>query len=178
MEAQPRITANLGLPEYWLPGPSSGNGQPYQVRVWTYRNPTAGEDLIQVVEYYDGACWRADRADLFAHKNPRMKRNERFDGEPTNGFLLLENTITAIVPGDKGPESADQNCGGIGGSCSSGSLCSGSGPIAGRRVATGRQIGELSPRARRRPKPPRPAGCAPSPIWAGPAVPPGRTTRR
>ena len=44
LEAQRRITANLGLPEFRVPGPSNGNGQPYQVREWTYHNPTTGED--------------------------------------------------------------------------------------------------------------------------------------
>lgn len=46
MGAQRRITTNLGLPEYQTPGPSNGNGQPYQVREWTYRNRLTGEDAV------------------------------------------------------------------------------------------------------------------------------------
>ena len=129
MEAQRRITANLGLPEYQPPGPSNGNGQPYQVREWTYRNPTTGEDLIQVVERYDGACWRDDCSDLFAHKHPRMRRAEEFDGKPTNSFRLLEHAITAIVPGNKEPENANQNCEPFGNPCNNCNRCNETAPL-------------------------------------------------
>ena len=106
MEAQRRVTANLGLPEYKPPGPSNGNGQPYQVREWTYRNPTTGESAVQVVERYDGACWRDDCSDLFAHKHPWLKRDEKWRQKPTSGFLLLEHTIPTIMPDDNQPENA------------------------------------------------------------------------
>ena len=101
--AQRRITSNLGLPEYRQPGPSNGNGQPYQVREWTYRNLTTGESATQVVERYDGACWRDDCADRFAHKHPWLKRADKFQGRPTDGFLLLEHSPATPKP----PENAD-----------------------------------------------------------------------
>ena len=103
LEAQRRITANLGFPEYQVPGPSNGNGQPYQVREWTYVHPTTGERAVQVVERYDGACWRDDCVDRFAHKHPWLKREEKFQGRSTGGFLLLEHA--AATP--KTPETSD-----------------------------------------------------------------------
>ena len=92
LEAQRRVTVNLGLPEFVLPGPSNGNGQPYQVREWTYHNRLTGEDAVQVVERYDGACWRRDCTERFAHKHPRMKDRGKWQGWPTDGFQLLEHT--------------------------------------------------------------------------------------
>ena len=92
LEAQRRITANLGLPEYQAPGPSNGNGQPYQVREWTYHNRLTGEDAVQVVERYDGACWRKDCAERFAHKHPYLRHRGKWAGWPTDGFLLLEHS--------------------------------------------------------------------------------------
>ena len=92
LEAQRRITANLGLPEYRAPGPFSGSGQPYQVREWTYHNLLSGEEAVQVVERYDGPCWRDDCAERFAHKHPWLRRPEKWLGCPTDGFLLLEHS--------------------------------------------------------------------------------------
>ena len=100
LEAQRRITANLGLPEYRVPGPSNGNGQPHQTREWTYRNAATGESAVQVVERYDGACWRDDCSDRFAHKHPWLRRDEKFRGRPTDGFLLLEH----LPPASGNPE--------------------------------------------------------------------------
>ena len=113
LEAQRRITANLGLPEYLVPGPSNGNGQPYQKREWTYRNATTGENAIQVVERYDGPCWRDDCADRFAHKHPWLRRDEKFQGRPTAGFLLLEHAPSC----SDCPEKADSDSGSGGNPC-------------------------------------------------------------
>ena len=96
LEAQRRITAHLGLPEYRVPGPSNGNGQPHQVCEWTYHNPRTGESAVQVVERYDGACWREDCGDRFAHKHPWLRRDEKFQQQPTDGFLLLEYQPAAL----------------------------------------------------------------------------------
>ena len=104
LEAQRRITANLGLPEYRVPGPSNSNGQPYQTREWTYVNRMTGEEAVQVVERYDGACWRDDCADRFSHKHPWLRREEKFQGHSTGGFLLLEHPPQA----SETPENA--NC--------------------------------------------------------------------
>ena len=100
LEAHRRITANLGLPEYRVPGPSNGNGQPYQVREWTYVNRMTGEKAVQVVERYDGACWREDCTDRFAHKHPWLRRDEKYKRQPTNGFLLLEYPPEASNPSE------------------------------------------------------------------------------
>ena len=91
LEAQRRITANLGLPEYRLPPEAGSGGKAYQVREWTYHNPTTGESAVQVVERYDGPCWRKDCPDRFPHKHPWLKRDEKHAGQPTDGFLLLEH---------------------------------------------------------------------------------------
>ena len=96
LEAQRRITAHLGLPEYRVPGPSNGNGQPHQVREWTYHNPRTGESAVQVMERYDGACWRKDCADRFPHKHPWLRRDGKFQQQPTDGFLLLEHQPEAL----------------------------------------------------------------------------------
>ena len=101
MGAQHRITANLGLPEYRRPEAVAAN-RPYQVREWTYHNELTGEDAVQVVERYDGACWREDCGDRFAHKHPWLKRDEKWKTWPTDGFLLLEHA--AATP--KTPENA------------------------------------------------------------------------
>ena len=101
MGAQHRITANLGLPEYRLPEAVAAN-RPYQVREWTYHSELTGEDAVQVVERYDGACWREDCGDRFAHKHPWLKRDEKWKTWPTDGFLLLEHA--AATP--KTPENA------------------------------------------------------------------------
>ena len=100
LEAQRRITGNLGLPEYRAPAVSNSDGRPYQVREWTYHNPATGESAVQVVERYDGACHRADCGDRFAHKHPWLRRQKGFSGKPTDGFLLLEHA----APGLKTPE--------------------------------------------------------------------------
>ena len=93
LEAQQRITANLGLPEYRPPSMADSDGQPYQVREWTYTNPATGESAVQVVERYDGPCWRDDCADRFVHKHSWLRRNKDFEGKPTGGFLLLEHPV-------------------------------------------------------------------------------------
>ncbi len=93
LEAQRRITANLGLPEYQPPSMEGSGGQPYQVREWTYSNLTTGESAVQVVERYDGPCWRDDCPDRFAHKYPWLRRDKKFEGTPTGGFLLLEHPV-------------------------------------------------------------------------------------
>ena len=100
LEAQRRITGNLGLPEYRAPAVSNSDGRPYQVREWTYHNPATGESAVQVVERYDGACHREDCGDRFAHKHPWLRRQKGFSGKPTDGFLLLEHA----APGLKTPE--------------------------------------------------------------------------
>ena len=101
MGAQHRITANLGLPEYRLPEAVAAN-RPHQAREWTYHNPRTGESAVQVVERYDGACWREDCGDRFAHKHPWLRRDEKFQQQPTEGFLLLEHQPQAL----KTPENA------------------------------------------------------------------------
>ena len=78
MGAQHRITANLGLPEYRRPEAVAAN-RPYQVREWTYHNELTGEDAVQVVERYDGACWREDCGDRFAHKHPWLKTRRKME---------------------------------------------------------------------------------------------------
>ena len=101
MGAQHRITANLGLPEYRLPEAVAAS-RPYQAREWTYHNPRTGESAVQVVERYDGPCWQEDCADRFAHKHPWLRRDEKFQQQPTDGFLLLEHQPKAL----KTPENA------------------------------------------------------------------------
>ena len=92
---------SAGLPPTWgcrstaSLGPSNGNGQPYQVREWTYRNALTGEKAVQVVERYDGACWRKDCLERFVHKHPWLRREEKWRGWPTDGFLLLEHVPQA-----------------------------------------------------------------------------------
>ena len=104
LEAQKRITANLGLPEYEPPGPSNGNGQPSQVREWVYHNRRTSEDVVQVVERYDGTCWRKDCTERFPHKHPWVRRDKKWQGWPTNGFLLLEHTLPHLEnPENGGP---------------------------------------------------------------------------
>ena len=103
LETQRRITAHLGLPEYRVPGPSNGNGQPHQVREWTYHNPRTGESAVQVVERYDGACWREECGDRFAHKHPWLRRDEKFQQQPTDGFLLLEHAAATPKPHENAP---------------------------------------------------------------------------
>ena len=98
LEAQRRITAILGLPEYQAPGPSNGNGQPHQVREWTYHNRFTGEDAVRVVERYYGAWWRKDCAERFAHKHPWLRRDEKWRGRPTDGFMLLEHLAATPNP--------------------------------------------------------------------------------
>ncbi len=90
METQRRITENLGLPAYRPTSIPENGGRPYQVREWTYHNPTTGENAVQVIERYDGPCYREDCAEWFAHKHPWLRRDEPFKGQPTDGFLLLE----------------------------------------------------------------------------------------
>ena len=102
MGAQHRITGNLGLPEYRLPE-SVEAGRPYQVREWTYVNKLTGEEAVQVVERYDGPCSRKDCGDRFAHKHPWIRRDQKWQGWPTDGFLLLEHF--AATP--KTPENAE-----------------------------------------------------------------------
>ena len=102
MGAQHRITANLGLPEYRLPE-SVEASRPYQVREWTYHNRLTGEEAIQVVERYDGPCWRKDCNKRFPHKHPWMKREEKWRSWPTDGFLLLEHPAATPKP----PENAE-----------------------------------------------------------------------
>ena len=102
MGAQHRITANLGLPEYRLPE-SVEASRPYQVREWTYHNRLTGEEAIQVVERYDGPCWRKDCNKRFLHKHPCMKREEKWRSWPTDGFLLLEHPAATPKP----PENAE-----------------------------------------------------------------------
>ena len=89
LETQRRITANLGLPEYRPPSPPENGGRPYQTREWTYRNPTTGESAVQVVERYDGPCYREDCDERFAHKHPWIRRDDPFKATPTDGFELL-----------------------------------------------------------------------------------------
>ena len=101
MGSQHRITANFGLPEYRLPEAVAAS-RPYQVREWTYHNALTGEDAVQVVERYDGPCWREDCSDRFAHKHPWLKRDNKWLTWPTDGFLLLEHV--AATP--KTPENA------------------------------------------------------------------------
>ena len=96
LEVQRRVTAHLGLPEYRVPGPSNGSGQPHQVREWTYHNLRTGESAVQVVERYDGACWRGECGDRFAHKHPWLKREQKFQETLTDGFLLLEYQPAAL----------------------------------------------------------------------------------
>ena len=121
--AQRRITANLGLPEYAPPGLSNGNGQPYQVRDWTYHNRLTGEDAVQVVERYDGACWRKDCTERFAHKHPYLKHRGKWAGWPTDGFLLLEHA-PAGPEGPKNPENGVSVNFSVSNPCSSCSPCS------------------------------------------------------
>ena len=102
MGAQHRITRNLGLPEYRLPESVEGS-RPHQVREWTYRNGLTGEEAVQVVERYDGPCWRKDCDERFPHKHPWLRRDEKWRGWPTDGFLLLEHF--AATP--KTPENAE-----------------------------------------------------------------------
>ena len=109
LEAQRRMTVNLALPEYRAPGPSNGNGQPHRIGEWTYRNPTTGESAVQVVERYDGACWRKDCNERFAHKHPWLRRDEKFRRQSTAGFSLLEHApLCSDCPekgvSDSGPE--------------------------------------------------------------------------
>ena len=101
LEAQKRITVNLGLPEYRLPEAVAAS-RPYQAREWTYHNPRTGESAVQVVERYDGACWREECGDRFAHKHPWLRRDEKFQQQPTEGFSLLEHQPQAL----KTPENA------------------------------------------------------------------------
>ena len=111
MEAQGRITANLGLPEYEPPKIALGGGKAYEIREWTYHNPTTGESAVQVVERYDGPCYREDCPERWAHKHPWLRRDETFQGEPTDGFLLLEHAIDTIaardIQAENRPESPD-----------------------------------------------------------------------
>ena len=95
-EAQRRITANLGLPELRVPRPSNENGQPYQTREWTYRNPTTGETAVQMVERYDGACWHDDCHDRFAHKHPWLWRDEKFQGAAHRRFFAA-GTLPVVL---------------------------------------------------------------------------------
>ena len=120
LEAQRRITVNLGLPEYRVPGPSNGNGQPYQTREWTYRNAITGERAVQVVERYDGACWRDDCSDRFAHKHPYLKHRGKWAGWPTDGFLLLEHTAPSL----ENPQNGGSVNFSVSNPCSSCSSCS------------------------------------------------------
>ena len=103
MGAQHRITANLGLPEYRLPEAVAAT-RPYQVKEWTYHNPRTGENAVQVVERYDGTCRREDCTDRFPHKHPWLSRDEKFQQQPTDGFLLLEHPPEGL----KAPENAIQ----------------------------------------------------------------------
>lgn len=56
-----------------------------------------------MVERYDGACWRKDCAERFAHKHPYLKHRGKWAAWPTDGFLLLEHL--AATP--KTPENAE-----------------------------------------------------------------------
>ena len=89
LDTQRRITESLGLPAYRPTSIPENGGRPYQVREWTYHNPTTGEKAVQVIERYDGPCYREDCAEWFAHKHPWLRREEPFKGQPTDGFLLL-----------------------------------------------------------------------------------------
>ena len=111
MGAQERITASLNLPEYRPADIAGGGGKPYQVREWTYHNPTTGENAVQVVARYDGPCDREDCTERWAHKHPWLRRDDSFKETPTDGFLLLEHAIDNIPVRDNQaenrPESSD-----------------------------------------------------------------------
>ena len=133
LEAQRRITANLGLQDYRSPAVTQNGGQPYQVREWTYRNPTTGETAVQVVERYDGACWRNDCPDRFAHKHPWLRRDEKFSGRPTDGFELLEHTPAALKP----PENAECKLPTYGNPCNPCNPCNGTDVLNQRKSGDG-----------------------------------------
>ena len=159
LEAQRRITSNLGLPEYQTPGPSNGNGQPYLVREWTYHNRLTGEEAVQVVERYDGACWRDDCAERFAHKHPYLKHRGKWAGWPTDGFLLLEHTAPSVENLENG---ASVNFS-VSNPCSS---CSAHRTTVLIVMVPQRGIGGSSPRARRRRRRPQRVAGGRSPTRA------------